>query len=144
MQAKRLSHPDLLRLLFPVLVLSCGACSASSHEPNQPPHGHIDEPHEGAMAQSTFRVRGWAGDDRGIRAIRVLVDGQLAAVAAFTWDRPDVSEVYPNFRHGNDRHGWETAIDGALPGLHTVHVEAVDTDGATSDLGSVRITVPNR
>jgi hypothetical protein len=96
------------------------------------------------MAQPTFRVRGWAGDDRGIRAIRVLVDGELAAMAAFTWERPDVSAVYPHFRHGNDRHGWETTVDGASPGLRAVRVEAVDTDGVTSDLGTVRVTVSVR
>jgi hypothetical protein len=113
----------------------------STQRPNQPPRGVIDEPRDGAMAPPTFRVRGWAGDDRGIKAIRVLVDGELAAIASFTWERPDVSKVFPHFRHGNDRHGWETTVDGTSPGLRAIHVEAVDTDGVTSDLGTVGITV---
>jgi N-acetylmuramoyl-L-alanine amidase len=113
----------------------------STQTPNQPPRGVIDEPRDGTMAPPTFRVRGWAGDDRGIKAIRVLVDGELAAMASFTWERPDVSNVFPHFRHGNDRHGWETTVDGTSLGLHAIQVEAIDTDGVASDLGTVWITV---
>jgi hypothetical protein len=149
-RAKSLSHANLLELLFTALALSCTACIDSSDSvritngPNQSPLGVIDEPRDGATVQSSFRVRGWAGDDRGIRGVRVFIDGDLAAVAAFTWDRPDVTNVHPHFRHGNDRHGWETIVDSVVPGPHAVHVEAIDTDGATSDLGTVRVIVDAR
>ena len=111
---------------------------------NQPPLGTIERPIDGATEQPSFKVIGWAGDEKGIRAVRVLVDGKLAAVASFVWERPDVTKVYPHFRHGTDRHGWETTVEIAVPGLHTVRVEAVDTEGATTDLGTRTVTVVAR
>lgn len=108
---------------------------------NQPPLGVIEEPLDGATAVRAFTVSGWAGDDRGIREIRVLVDGQLAAVASFVQNRPDVTRVYPQFRHGNDRHGWTATVDVGAPGPHIVQVVALDSDGVTSELGVRGISV---
>jgi hypothetical protein len=101
----------------------------------------MERPIDGATERPSFKVIGWAGDDKGIRAVNVFVDGKLAAVASFVWDRPDVTKVYPHLRHGNDRHGWETTVETGTPGVHTVRVEAVDTDGVTSDLGTRTVTV---
>jgi hypothetical protein len=100
----------------------------------------IDEPREGTTVQPSFKVIGWAGDDRGIRAVRVFVDGALIGFADFVWERPDVSAVYPQFRHGTGRHGWEKTAEIA-PGPHTVRVDAIDIDGAVSDLGTRRLVV---
>lgn len=135
-----------LQWLIPALSLGLCACMnqaslTTARDANQPPLGVIDRPIEGATEQPSFKVTGWAGDDRGIRAVRVLVDGKLAAVASFVWERPDVTKVYPHFRHGTDRHGWETTVDTGVPGVHTVRVEAVDTEGVTSDLGTRTVTV---
>ena len=100
----------------------------------------MEEPRDGASASPSFLVKGWAGDDRGIRAVRVFVDGELIGLADFAWDRPDVSAVYPQFKHGTDRHGWEKTVEIA-PGPHTVRVDAVDIDGAVSELGTRRLIV---
>jgi hypothetical protein len=110
---------------------------------NLAPLGVIDEPREGPMP-STFKVTGWAGDDRGIRAVRVYVDGELTALASFARDRPDVTAAYPRFRHGTDRLGYEATVESISPGPHVVRVEAVDSDGVTTDLGTRRISVAVR
>jgi hypothetical protein len=141
----------LLRRVLPVLpVIVAAACvgcadgrspAATALSGNQPPFGVIDEPHEGGTVLASVKVAGWAGDDRGIRAIRVLVDGEFAAIAGFVTLRPDVTAVYPHFRHGTDRHGWETTVEILGPGLHIVQVDAVDTDNAMFTLGVRRVTV---
>jgi hypothetical protein len=100
----------------------------------------IEEPRDGETALPLFKITGWAGDDRGIQAVRVFLDGELIALAEFAWDRPDVSMVYPHLRHGTDRHGWETTVETAA-GSHVLRVEAVDVDGSTSALGTRRIAV---
>jgi hypothetical protein len=129
--------------------VSCGCVDRASltdarRGANQPPLGTIERPIDGATVPPSFTVIGWAGDDRGVRAVRVLVDGKLAAVASFAWERPDVTKVYPHVRHGTDRHGWETTVEAGAPGVHTVRVEAMDTDGATRDLGTRTVTVAAR
>jgi hypothetical protein len=132
-----------------ISALSLGLYGCSDHASvtdarggaNQPPLGTIERLIDGETERPSFKVTGWAGDDKGIRAVNVLVDGKLAAVASFVWERPDVTKVYPHFRHGTDRHGWETTVETGVPGLHSVRVEAVDTDGVTSDLGTRTVTV---
>ena len=107
---------------------------------NQAPLGMMEAPRNGTVTLRSFTVTGWAGDDRGIRAVRVFVDGELIGLADFVWDRPDVSAVYPQFRHGTDRHGWEKTVEIA-PGPHTVRVDVLDIEGAVSDLGTRRLVV---
>jgi hypothetical protein len=115
-----------------------GAGSRGSH---QPPRGVVELPVDGASERSPLRIAGWAGDDHGIVAVRVIVDGKLAAVASFVALRPDVTKAFPQLRHGTDRHGWEALVDAGGNGPHIVHVIAVDTDGATTDLGTRSVTV---
>ena len=116
----------------------------TAHPENQAPLGAIDEPREGPVPSTSFKVRGWAGDDRGIRAVRVFIDGELIALAGFAWSRPDVTKAYPFLSHGTDRLGYEATVDALAPGVHAVRVELVDSDGVTSDLGTRRITVGDR
>lgn len=116
----------------------------SARGPNQAPLGVIDRPTDGATVPTSFNVTGWAGDDRGILMVRVLVDGKLAGIASFVAERPDVTRVHPHLRHGTDRHGWEAIVEAGEPGAHALRVEAVDSDGVTSELGRRRITVAAR
>jgi hypothetical protein len=141
----RLFHARTSGVLLAVLAAAGAGCAQGrgAHAirgENPPPLGVIEEPREGATALPSFKITGWAGDDRGIRAIRVFLDGELIALAEFAWERPDVSMIYPHFKHGTDRHGWQTTIEAAA-GSHVVHVEAVDIDGSTSALGTRRIAV---
>jgi len=141
--AVRLFHARRSATFLAILAGACAGCADGRHTlrgENQAPLGVLEEPREGTTASPSFKVRGWAGDDRGIRAVRVFLDGELIGLAEFASDRADVTTVYPLFRHGTDRHGWEKTVETA-PGPHTIRVEAVDTDGATSDLGTRRLVV---
>jgi N-acetylmuramoyl-L-alanine amidase len=85
-------------------------------------------------------VGGWALDDRGVAEIRVYVDNHFATSTVLNTDRPDVSKAFPQYARGNDKHGWTVAIAFDAPGPHTILVQAIDSDGATRDIGSVAVT----
>ena len=106
------------------------------------PLGNVDEPLRDVITASQLRVSGWAGDYRGISEVRVLMDEQVVAVSSLSWDRPDVSATYPEFRHGNDRHGWRTIIPPPAPGAHRLSVQAVNLDGVGAEIGARMVSVP--
>jgi Bacterial Ig domain len=140
--AVRLCHVPVSLLMVCAAVAACATPEAqpTAHSENRVPLGVIDTPLDGVRVAQPIVVRGWAGDDRGIRSVRVFVDGDLVGMAEFAWERPDVSAVYPELRHGTDRHGWEKRID-IVQGPHTLRVDVVDIDGAVSVLGQRRVTV---
>ena len=78
-------------------------------------------------------------DDREIREVRVYVDGRFAEVSKLNTDRPDVSKVFPQYAHATHLHGWTTTIVFEAPGAHTILVQAVDSNGATRDIGAVPV-----
>jgi hypothetical protein len=100
------------------------------------PLGNVDEPLRDVVISGRLQLSGWAGDCRGIREVRVLLDSQLIAVSALNWDRPDVSTTYPEFCHGTDRHGWRLGLELSEPGIHRVSVEAVNIDGVSAEIGA--------
>lgn len=106
------------------------------------PLGNIDEPLRDVTIVSSLRLSGWAGDRRGIREVRVLVDGQVVAVSRLNWDRPDVSATYPEFTHGSDCHGWRVSVALPLPGTRKLAVHAVNIDGVSAEIGTRMVTVP--
>ena len=107
---------------------------------NELPLGRIDSPVEGAQIASTVTIGGWALDDRGVRTVRVYIDGHFANETALNTDRPDVAKAYPQYARGANLHGWTMALSVAAPGPHIVIAQAVDTDGATRDIGVVNVT----
>jgi hypothetical protein len=136
--------PPCHLVVLSVLLSGCTGQGVPRDAPdgaNQPPLGTIERPLDYATQPPSFKVMGWAGDDTGIRAVRVFVDDELAAVAHFLWERPDVTRAYPHFRHGTDRHGWEATVVIGTPGIHSIHVEAVDVNASTVDLGTRRVLV---
>ena len=106
------------------------------------PMGNIDEPLRDVTTVGPLRLSGWAGDNRGIREVRVLMDGQVVAVSALNWDRPDVSATYPEFRHGSERHGWRISVELHVPGAHRLSILAINLDGVSAELGARVVTVP--
>jgi SAM-dependent methyltransferase len=130
---------------FPAAVFKAPAASTDRPAPQpdkERPMGHIDSPPRHISAVGPLSVSGWAGDERGIREVRVLLDGRIVAVTAVTIERPDVSAVFPTFRHGHDRHGWSAILQLEEPGPHSMSVQAENVDGITADLGVRIITVP--
>ncbi len=130
-------------------VLFASACDNASGTPprsflhpiNHEPLGVFDVPLDGTTVPSSITVAGWAADDRGIREVRVFVDGHPAALAGFNLVRPDVSAAHPRARHGTDLHGWQTSVQLGLPGRHTIDVRVTDTNGITVNLGTRVVTV---
>ena len=72
--------------------------------------------------------------------IRVYVDGHIAITTLVNTDRPDVSKAFPQYARGSNRLGWTTSIVFDTPGPHTIIVQAVDSDGATRDIGTLAVT----
>lgn len=124
-----------------VLTLAVAGCRAprTAHG-NEPPLGSLESPAEGARV-AALTLRGWAGDDRGIRSVQVRVDGTLASLGAFDWERDDVLLYYPAFEHGNRRLGWFARVPGLPPGPHVVDVTLVDITGLTRDIGRLNIFI---
>ena len=108
---------------------------------NELPQGVVDGPREGDKVSTMTQVGGWAIDDRGIKEVRIYVDGHYNNVTPLNTSRPDVVRAYPQYVHGSDVVGYTTVVEFPGPGPHTIVVQAVDTDGATRDLGSVKVTV---
>jgi hypothetical protein len=107
---------------------------------NELPFGRVDIPAAGAQVPASITVGGWALDDRGIAEIRIYVDNHFSSTAPLNTDRADVSKAFPQYARGSDKHGWTVAIAFDAPGPHTIVAQAVDSDGATRDIGSVAVT----
>jgi hypothetical protein len=145
------------RLWLPLLV--CGVAAAgcqylgsmsatnASAEPdpkNELPSGFIDAPPNGAGVGRQIQMYGWAVDDQGVKEVRIFVDGKYVAKTTLTAARPDVTRAQPQYAHGNDTHGWALTVtlgDVYQPGQHTILAQAVDTQGATRDIGTITVSV---
>jgi N-acetylmuramoyl-L-alanine amidase len=118
---------------------ACGGKEGPRDPANELPFGAIDVPVEGAQVKAQAPIAGWALDDRGIAEIRIYVDAHIVSTGQPTIDRPDVSKAFPQYARGNNRHGWNLTMAFDTPGPHAVLVQAVDTDGATRDIASLKV-----
>lgn len=135
----------LAGLLIAAMTLAAGCNPGNNTDgpadpTNELPFGRVDQPADGAVVPASVAVGGWALDDRGIREVRVYVDGHFQIGVPLNTDRPDVSKAFPVYSKNGDRHGWTTAASFEAAGPHTVVVQAVDTDGATRDIGVLNLT----
>ena len=126
------------------MLSSCGGDKGIDDPANELPFGHVDIPPEGGQVKAETVLAGWALDDRGVKQIRVYVDGHLVNTGVLTEDRPDVSKVFPRYATGSHKHGWTIMAGFDAPGPHVVIVQAVDTDGATRDIGVVNVNAVDR
>ena len=106
---------------------------------NELPFGRVDVPVEGAKVSAQAPIAGWALDDRGVKEVRVYVDGHLVSHGALANDRPDVTKAFPQYARNGDRHGWTLIMAFDTPGPHSVVAQAVDSDGATRDIGTLNV-----
>lgn len=107
---------------------------------NELPWGHVDTPADGQHVGNEMNFGGWALDDRGIREVRVYIDGHFVNATPLNTDRPDVSKAFPQYAHETHLHGWTVPVEFLSAGAHKVLVQAVDTDGATRDIGVFDVT----
>jgi len=75
------------------LSAACGSRSGSDANPaldpaNELPFGNLDVPVAAAQVNAQILVGGWAMDDRGVREVRVYVDGRFAS-ATELWRSPE-------------------------------------------------------
>ena len=133
-----------LVLVTAAVGVGCGRSIGAEDPANELPFGHVDVPVDGAQVKAQTPVAGWALDDRGVREIRVYVDGHIVNHGPLTSDRPDVSKAFPQYARGNNRHGWTLTMDFVAPGPHAVVVQAVDQDGATRDIGTITVVAVER
>ena len=63
--------------------------------------GHVDSPLRDLDAIGPLKISEWAADERGIREIRVLLNGEVVARTTPTAEKTDVSAAYPSFRQGH-------------------------------------------
>lgn len=118
----------------------CGPADALHDPANELPFGVVDIPQPGAQVKALSPVGGWALDDRGIREIRLYIDGHLGTTTRLSQARPDVTQIFPQYAKGRTRHGFTMLAGFDVPGPHTLVVQAVDSDGATRDIGVINVT----
>lgn len=133
----------LVMLALSALVLS--GCRQSAPDPeNELPFGVVEVPRpESVLRPGPTTVGGWALDDGGVREIRVYFDGRFKASTTAGIARPDVVSAWPRYAKAGEKSGWNVRVDfGMAPGPHTILVQAVDSHGATRDIGVVPVTTP--
>ena len=111
---------------------------------NELPIGFIDAPANGAGVSRQIQMYGWAMDDQGVKEVRIYVDGKYVNKTTVSVARPDVTSAHPAYAHGNDTHGWAVTVmlsDVYQSGPHTILAQAVDTQGATHDIGTITVSV---
>jgi hypothetical protein len=127
-----------------VVLTACASNSGVGDATNELPFGNVDVPTQGAQVNALSPIAGWALDDRGIREIRLYIDGHLSNTTRITLSRQDVRQMFPQYARGRTRFGWSMLAGFDVPGPHTLIVQAVDSDGATRDIGVINVTAIDR
>jgi GH25 family lysozyme M1 (1,4-beta-N-acetylmuramidase) len=92
----------------------------------------VDFPQQNKAYGSSINVAGWAMDPSGISKIQVYVDGNYVEDAILGNSRPDVANVFPNYKN-NATSGYRTALNiSSLPnGNHKVTLKFIAVNGDT-------------
>jgi hypothetical protein len=129
----------VLAVMAAVAPTGCNGDKGVNDPANELPFGALDFPAQGAQVTAESPVAGWALDDRGVQQIRVYVDGHLINSGGLTQERPDVAKMFPQYARGSQKHGFLLLMGFDAPGPHAIVIQAVDTDGATRDIGVVNV-----
>src|SRR6478735_3004313 len=98
-----------------------GCRSRGVYDPaNDMPFGWVDYPVADAHVKALTMVSGWALDDRGIREIRLYIDGHLVNSCHITEARPDVNRNFPRLARPGLLSGWAMLGGFDAVGPHTV------------------------
>ncbi|MCW5980942.1 MAG: hypothetical protein KIT09_22870 [Bryobacteraceae bacterium] len=132
-------------LLGAAALLSCGGeqppATAQADAPaSRIPVGVLDAPQPGETIRGSYKIRGWALDESGIRDVAVYVDRSFAGTARIGLHRPDLIATYsafPDAEIAGFEFTWNAAAAPAGP--HEVTVQARAKNGAVRDVGSVSI-----
>lgn len=99
------------------------------------PYGNVDTPGHGAPVSGVVEVTGWAIDDRGVKEVEVVVDGETVGAARYGLSRADVAEEHGGLPD-EPRFGFSFSLDTADlgSGAHDIEVIARDAAGNASTL----------
>jgi hypothetical protein len=117
---------------------------AAALDGSLPPFGALDAPAADAVLDGDgFAFHGWILDNKGVTAIRLLLDGVQIATAAWGQSRPDVCLVYPDYAGCPDvGYAGSASLSGVSTCSHLLEVEATDGDGNTRIVARRRVYVP--
>lgn len=110
---------------------------------NLPTIGVLDEPAAGSTLSGITKVRGWFLSGSGVEKVEVLVDGNIVGQAQYGLLRPDVPNVYPEYKNSNS--GYELALntESLSNGTHSITVRATAMNGTTKQLENFKVNVQN-
>lgn len=94
---------------------------------------YIDQPGENSKVNNAdLVVGGWALSSKGIKEVKVYVDGKYIKSATLGLPRPDVDKAFPGYI-GGAASGYSAVIDkiNIAEGNHTVTVEAIGNNGVS-------------
>lgn len=89
-------------------------------------------------ANTPMKIRGWALNSSGIKAIDIYVDSTwkktLVNGDGFGLSRPDVSQAYPSYPNAsNSGYEYNLPLSGISNGSHTLTVWAIGNDGTKTN-----------
>ncbi|MDP4090096.1 MAG: Ig-like domain-containing protein [Bacillota bacterium] len=106
-----------------------------------PQQFNIDEPSSQNIKSSSFKVRGWAINEAGVKEVNIYLDNKLLGKADYGSLRKDVAAAFPVYRDGQNS-GYEYVVDTRTisAGVHILKVSVVGKDSKVSE-GVVNINI---
>ncbi len=94
----------------------------------------VDEPKDNSSVKNNITVKGWALNPKGIKQVKIYIDGNYSGDAMTGLIRPDVKQVYSEYINA-DKSGYEYTIDTiTIPsGLRNIKVQAIGNDGSIQE-----------
>lgn len=117
--------------------------STSINVKHLPALGDMNSPVHNSTVSGITNVRGWFLDGTGIVKIDVLVDGEVVGQANYGTSRPDVLQVFPQYKNGNAGYEYNLDTDMLSNGEHNISVRATAMNGSTKQLQSAFVNVHN-
>jgi hypothetical protein len=127
------------------LQITVGTASA-----NTPPFGSLDSAVGATTNSSTVPqgtnlvVSGWAADQQDgapVNHVTILIDGSSIGNATLGFSRPDVAAYFGNSAYTNSGYQLTYNIGTLALGTHSVTAVAYDSQGVSTTLGVLQITV---
>jgi hypothetical protein len=100
---------------------------------SRPPFGFLDTPKEGATVAAGSWAFGWALDDSGIAQVTVVAETGATSPVARNQPFPGVAAAYPGLPNA-ERAGFGFQIPRVEPGIHTLTVTLIATDGGKTEI----------
>lgn len=106
------------------------------------PLGYLDQPTPNQTLTGSKLVSGWVFDTLPVSEVKIYLDNNFVADAAYGTSRPDVQTVYPNALVNI---GFTYQLDTKLytNGTHDLRVDIKTSDGKVAPLNQIQIVINN-